>query len=163
MPNDWLPPLERFSGDWDSYCERLYTIFHNDFIVSKPIFQGQEVGARRLPITNGKTAAFWHLTSTGEKEDERIPDIRRCERIRWPKAFIENPDKLKIWKNKRKNNTNICLWLDDVTENYLVVLGERDGYYLLRTAYYIEREHSRKKLQKEYEAYTASAATQLNG
>ena len=163
MPNDWLPPLEHFSGDWGNYCDYIYDIFHSHFIASKPIYCGREVKTRYYPMSDGKTETFWHLTSTGENNDDRIPDIRRCERIRWPKSFIENPDKVKVWRNKRKKNTNICLWLDDCSESYLVVLGERKDYYLLLTAYCVEEEHRKKKLRKEYEAYTASAATQLNG
>lgn len=128
---------------------------------SKPTFEGAPVTARREPLYDGKTGAFWHITSQGDIEEERIPNMRRCERIRWPKAFIEHADMVKAWRNTRSGEKNVCLWLEE--ENYLVVLGERPGYFLLRTAYFVEYEHTRRKLRKEYEAYMADAAKLRKG
>ena len=38
-------------------------------------------------------------------------------------------------------------------ENYIVILTDRGEYYMFITAYYIETEHRKRKLLKEYEAY----------
>ena len=53
---------------------------------------------------------------------------------------------------KRKGEKRICIWFEDV--EYLVVLALRKGYILLWTAYPVMRPHRKRKLQKEYAAYT---------
>lgn len=86
-------------------------------------------------------------------DKDRLPDFRRCERIRWPKPVIEHDTdpSIKVWRNQRGREERICLWL--VPEDYLVVLAERDEYILPWTAYLVEQPHQQRKLQREYEAY----------
>ncbi|OGW55699.1 MAG: hypothetical protein A2Y81_05810 [Nitrospirae bacterium RBG_13_43_8] len=151
----WLPPLVLFSkyeGNWERYLEAIYNYFKQDFLDNRPSFRGRRLGLKKHPLEQGKEATFWHFIQEGPNEDDRIPDIRRCERIRWPKPVIENADKsvIKIWENKRKNDKRILLWLEG--QEYLVVLAERKGYLLPWTAYLVIEEHRKKKLQKEYEA-----------
>ena len=48
--------------------------------------------------TKGKGYAFWHVISeapqsNNRNESERIPNLRRCERIRWIAWAIEQADK----------------------------------------------------------------------
>ena len=153
---DWLPPLVLFSdsgGDWQSYLETLYAWFKRDFIDSKPVFQGQRLGLKRYPLSQCKEATFWHMTSEGSDEESRTPDLRRCERIRWPKPVIEHDadPTIKIWCNQRGREKRICLWF--VQENYLVVLADRGEYILPWTAYLVEKPHQQRKLTKEYEDY----------
>jgi hypothetical protein len=109
-------------------------------------------------MEQGKEATFWHLISEGKVEGERLPDMRRCERIRWPRPIIEHADEpvIKIWENKRKRETRICIWFEDV--EYLVVLASRKGYVLLWTAYPVTWAHTKRKLQKEYEAFLKANA-----
>lgn len=38
-------------------------------------------------MADGKEATFWHMIQEGRIEEDRTPDIRRCERIRWPKPI----------------------------------------------------------------------------
>jgi hypothetical protein len=106
----------------------------------------------------GKAATFWHLISEGKAEDERLPDLRRCERIRWPRPIIEHADTpiVKVWENKRKRDQRICVWFEE--EEYLVVLARRKGYVVLWTAYLVTRPHTRRKLQREYKAYIKANA-----
>lgn len=61
---------------------------------------------------------------------------------------------LKVWENERKGKKRMLIYHED--EDYLVVLDVRDSYSLLWTAYPIERNHTREKLMKEYEAYEKS-------
>lgn len=158
----WLPPLVLFSdyeGNWERYLEAIYNYFKQDFIDNRPSFRGQRLGLKKHPLEKGKEATFWHFIQEGPNEDDRIPDIRRCERIRWPRPVIENGDKpaIKVWENKRKNEKRILLWLE--RQEYLVVLAERNGYLLPWTAYLVTEEHRKKKLQKEYESFkNANAA-----
>jgi hypothetical protein len=45
MQNDcWLPCIEEldaYGGDWNNYEGVLYSIFKNDFLDSKPLFEGK--------------------------------------------------------------------------------------------------------------------------
>jgi len=156
----WLPPLVFFSGNWERYLEVIYDYFKQDFIESKPRFKGRKLGLKKHPLEKGKEATFWHFISERRQEDERLPDLRRCERIRWPKPIIEHANKyapIKIWENKRGNETRILLWLEK--QEYIVVLAERKGYLIPWTAYMVIEEHRKRKLQKEYETFiNANAA-----
>lgn len=92
------------------------------------------------------------MVSSGEVEADRLPDLRRCERIRWPKQVIENEymDEIRVWEEMKNGNTRIHLWL--YAEGYLVVLDKRDRYCLPWTAYYVEYNHQRRKLDKRWES-----------
>ena len=153
---DWLPPLvlfEDFQGNWDVYLEAIYELFRQDFIANKPLFQGRRLGLKRHPLTHGKEATFWHMITEGKEEATRVPDFRRCERIRWPKPVIEHESdpKVKYWISVKGNEDRIHIWL--VEEDYVVVLADRRGFLLPWTAFLVTRDHKRKKLMKEYESY----------
>ena len=153
---NWLPELvllEEYSGEWSYYFEVLYSIFKDDFINNRPQFRGVHLGLKRYPLVNGKEATFWHIISEGEGEENRIPDLRRCERIRWPKPVVEHFESryIKLWENERKGEKRICLWLEE--EDYLVILSHRKGYYLLWTTYLVKEEHRKRKLNKEYTSW----------
>ncbi len=153
----WLPDLVLLSdshGDWEEYVETLYQYFCTDFVKSTPRYQGKKVVLSHQPRILGKEATFWHLISGGEVEEDRIPDLRRCERICWPKPIIENANKevcIKVWENTRKKGKRVCLWFEEV--DYLIILAIRKGYFMLITAYLVEQSHRKRKLQKEYEQY----------
>ena len=154
-PN-WQPSLVLFEdsqGDWNHYLATIYAFFKQDFIDSKPVFQGKRLGLKRYPLSQGKEITFWHMISEGENEEERTPDFRRCERIRWPKPIIENDSDqaIKWWRNKRRGQKRICLWLEQ--EEYLVILADRDNYILPWTAYQVTYGNQKRKLQREYEEY----------
>ena len=157
----WLPPLvllNDYGGNSEAYLEAVYTIFKEDFIDSKPTFQGIRFSLKRHPLFQDKEATFWHVTSEGRQETERTPDFRRCERICWLRPIIENAEDpaIKVWENERKGEKRICLWLE--IKEYLVILAKRDGYVLLWTAYLVTQPHQQRKLQKEYEAYKMADA-----
>jgi len=152
----WLPKiitLDEHDNDWGKYFSYVYSIFKRDFVDNKPVFNGKRLGLKKHPEYDGKAATFWHMISEGKVESEREPDLRRCERISWPAPIIENfnDDKIRCWTKKIKRDNRILLWL--VEEDYLVVLNERKGYILPWTAYLIEYNHTRRKLEKEYNAY----------
>jgi len=158
---DWLPSLvylDQFGGEWDRFIEAVYAYFKVDFMDSKPRFQNKAIRLKRYPPLDGKEATFWHITSEGRKEDKRVPDLRRCERIRWPRPIIEhyNDESIRCWSNirgnaRRRNERRIVLWFYD--EDYVVVLADRGGYILLWTAYYVSWDSTRKKLLKDYEKH----------
>lgn len=162
--NCWLPQCEYYdsSESWQDYENYLYNIFRSDFIEDHPQFEGKDVKIRFRPIENNKEEAFYHVTCQDyQKDGNRVPDFRRCERIRWIKAFIENYqcdpssctdcDGIKIWEKPYKSNKRVHLLFEE--ERYIVVLERRQKYCLLITAFYIEQDHTLKKKVKEYEQY----------
>lgn len=152
----WLPALvllEQYGGEWDKYIEAVYQYFKADFIDSSPQFENRNVKLKRYPLFQNKEYTFWHVTSEGEKEEERTPDIRRCERIRWPRPIIEHctHTSVRCWQNKRGQDKRLILWFHE--SDYVVVLADRKKYVLLWTAYLVTYNHTREKLQKEYEEF----------
>lgn len=157
----WLPELiklEDFNGDWNRYIDEVFSIFYRDFIENQPKFQNKWVRCRR-DLIKGKEAAFWHCTSEGPDENNRTPDIKRCERIGWIKTVIEHSDSPKVdyWSVRRRGETRWLLWFN---EEFLIVLGERlrkrDGfkYMQLITVYCTEEEHRKEYLRKERDEYS---------
>lgn len=152
----WLPGLLLFKdsgNDWEKYFEKVYAQFKADFIDKRLSYRGQKVGLKQNPLSKGKEATFWHLISEGKIEEERTPDLRRCERIGWPAPIIENCDDscLKVWVETIKNEDRIHLLCPQ--ERYLLVLAVRRGYILPWTAFYIKYDHQLEKKLKKYEQY----------
>ena len=161
VPPDWLPSLillDDHGGNWERYIEAVYDVFERDFVLSKPLFQGQRLGLKRHPFDQGKEVTFWHMTSEGDREAERLPDLRRCERIGWVRAIIEHSDDplVKAWENQRGSESRLCLWLEQ--HEYLVVLAKRRSYTLPWTAYTVTKPHQKRKQQKDYERYIKTRA-----
>ncbi|MBL4885489.1 MAG: hypothetical protein JKY95_13255 [Planctomycetaceae bacterium] len=153
---DWLPdliPLVEYDGDWKQYLDAIYQIFRKDFLQSKPRYASKRFALKKHPIEKGKEATFWHLISDGKNEDERTPDLRRCERIAWPRPIIEAIDTqdVFVWRNKRGRSERILIALHDFS--YVVVLDDREDFVLLWTAYYVEQKHRRRKMEKEYKRW----------
>ena len=158
-----LPPLvllHNFNDDYFKYENAIYQLFIKDFIDSNPVFRGQTLGLKRHPLFKDREATFWHILSEGPIENERTPDLRRYERISWPKSIIEychtSCTNIKVWENYRKGEKRILLWCEDI--EYLVVLAERKDYILFWTAYPVTDGHTKRKLQKEYEEYNKNPA-----
>lgn len=157
----WLPDTIPYNSNenWGDYEDALYSIFEYDFIKSQPRFKGKQVQIRRHPVELGREEAFWHVTCRDfSKDGDRKPDLRRCERIKWVRAFIENYDCKKscgndcdglyIWATQYKNKTRFKILFKD--EMYVVIIEEREKYCLLITAFYIDNENRLEKMLKEY-------------
>ena len=112
------------------------------------------VATKKYPLESGKEHTFYHITHDGgESEEDRLPNFRRMERIRFPRFLIDNIEHpyLKVWENQRGGSTRILIYHPD--EKYLVVLKKLQNYLLLWTAYLVDHSHQERKLLKEYEAY----------
>jgi hypothetical protein len=112
-------------------------------------------GARRHPEAAGRWASFWYLVQEGPVEDDRLPDLRRCERIRWVRWVIENAGthaEIGEWQEVRGTQIDTLLWY---REEYLVVLAQRQGYWLLKTAYCTTQRGRIEKKRRERDAYLA--------
>jgi len=151
-----LPKLilfEDYKGNFTLYNEAVYAIFKNDFVKNRPIFQNKKLALKAHPLIDGKEYTYYHFTHSGNIETERIPDLRRMERIGFPKPMIDFSDdsNLKVWRNKRGTNERILILHE--TERYLVVLEDRKDYILPWTAYLIEDDSRLKRLLAEYLCY----------
>ena len=148
----WLPELiclGDYGGVWPRYVEAVYAVFKRDFIDSQPILCGKSVQCRR-ELVDGKEAAFWHCTSEGPDEQQRVPDLRRCERIGWARAIIEHSRDASVqtWSVRKSRDKRTFLWC---AEEYLIVLGQRKRTWQLITAFPTDRGHTVKKLRREAE------------
>ena len=88
------PALILFRGEWAHYENLVYQAFIDSFVKPDTRFQGWRVSAQYRPETRGKGFSFWHTISEApdkknRNEDDRIPDLRRCERIRWIRWVID--------------------------------------------------------------------------
>lgn len=154
-----LVTLLSFNGKWDLYIEEIYKRFKTDFIESKPTYKSQQVNVRKHPYHKEKEGCFWHLISEGNIEEDRLPDLRRCERISWIRPIIENYNSNNIccWISNKSERKRVLIALDDFS--YLVVLEPRPSFTLLITAYYLEKSHSVKKKKQEFENWKKAGGT----
>ena len=151
-----LPPLEPFSGNWEEYVDRVYKIYCDLILKSNLCFRKISVRPRFTPESKGKIYGFWHVTSDGNVEEDRIPDLIRCERIRWISWVVENIDnydEITWWDERSKsNNREVVLWVE--AEQFVVVLAWRSrGYWLLKTAYLADKPHKIKSLGRKKARY----------
>ncbi len=141
-----MPELLEFNGVWNSYINKVYHEFQMSFLNAGIRFRGLPVQPRYTPEYDGKEFGFWHLTSEGEKEEERTPDLERCARIRWISFMIQHHESehLSCWEERKGSNSEIVIWHE--AENYVVVLAARRDYWLLKTAYVVNRSGKRRQL-----------------
>ena len=110
-------------------------------------------------MEKGKEANFWHFISEGPDEASRTIDIRRCERIRWPRPvidrFVDRKPALAAailwWKTRRGCEDRFVLALPDFS--YVVIVADRGEYVLPWTTYCVEHDHRRQKLRRECDEY----------
>lgn len=154
------PELLPIEGDWQSYEETIYEAFLESFVRPDVTFRGSNVTAPYRPESRGKHFSFWHVISEAphpgnRNEDERIPDLRRCERIRWITWAIENADSgkegISWWENQRGRDTNVVIWAEQW--DFAVILGKRRDYYVLKTAYANLRSSRIRAFAKERAAF----------
>lgn len=165
MSVDWLPGLLRLEdsgGNWGRYLDALHQRFLTDFVESKPDWLGKDVRLKRHPEHDGKSATFWHMISEGSTEADRTPDMRRCERIAWPRPIMDEfddadpgttPCRVLWWTELRGTETRYHLAPDDFS--YVVVVADRGAFVLPWTAYYVEHAYRREKLRKKWRAFWA--------
>ncbi|MBD3330812.1 oxidoreductase [Candidatus Peregrinibacteria bacterium] len=146
LPN--LIKLEDFGGNWGKYIDAVYMVFKVDFLDKNPTLNGKRIILCNKDLYRGKENTFWHITSAGKEEEERIPDFSKCERIRWIDYYINEAnndnESIVIWEEDRKVKISNDQW------DYVIILIPTRNCYLLLTAYPVEREHRRLKIKKSY-------------
>jgi hypothetical protein len=157
---DWLEPiveLKDFDGDPTVYIEHLFSIFTHDFIESTPQFRGNRVFYDNHD-DGGKPNAFVHITTEENRETRsRELCLRRCERITWIRAIIENSDDpaVLMWDKEQKTGKGwkMRTYLFLEPEDFLVVLEQKTrGHYMI-TAIYVDNPNQKRKHLKAYNEY----------
>jgi hypothetical protein len=137
----------------ESVMENLYGIFRRDFVDNPARYRGH--GVWFFPEKDrGKENIFWHLV---EREDKaaggRLPDFRRSERLPWARPMLDNlgqPEVLDWDYEEGDGSIHTYVWLENF--DYLIVMKKYpNGQRRLITAYYLDYEHTRRKLRKKYE------------
>lgn len=155
--------LEDYSGDYHKFIDAVYQIFENDFIRHKTKFGSHVLGMKINPKFQERAYTFYHMTHEGEDENNRTPDLRRCECMPWAKPVIENVQNwnLKFWRQSRNRSENrICIWLEcseEVEDDYFIILEVRETYVLLWTAFMSKYSNSIRKKFKEYKEWKDSS------
>jgi len=103
-------------------------------------------------MEDGKEKVFWHIT---DKEmhpySDRLPDIRRAERLNWIRPMIENCNENEIQcfdYTESSGQIRAYLWLERY--DFIVILGKLPRInYTIITAFYIDFENKRRELRKK--------------
>jgi len=152
----WLPKelcYASYGGNWDKFLSALYDIFLTDFKHLKAKYEGRTV-VYDSRIEYGKEKAFWHLIQRDDfSTRQKLPDIRRCERIPWPKPIIENSvdTRVSVWGKRIKREVRTHIWLEAL--DYIVVLSEKPKVVVIVTAYCTDIESQRRKLRKDRDKF----------
>lgn len=158
------PELIYFSDfdSWNDYEDEVYNIYLETVVNANLLFLNVPVKVRFRPTTKEKAFGFWHLISEAQdqnnkNEDDRLPDLKRCERIKWVAWCIQNIEQegFLYWENQRGRDTHVVILAEQL--DFVVILAKRktdleEKYYLLKTAYCI-KEHTKRKLRREYESF----------
>ncbi len=163
----WLPDLILFTdynGDWPSYERALYDVFVTCFITSESTaFSPKRLAVKKQPYPKNRELGFWHLISEEQNrrrgappnEEERTPDMRRCERIRWPRPVIDKyqSDCVVYWRTEERRQLFTLIALPDFS--YALILREGENYMQLVT-HYVTWERRGQEFRAQYEEYVAS-------
>lgn len=154
-----LLTLNEFGGDWSAYIEAVYDRYLTMVVRQNLTFRGKRISFKHVPATDGKGAAFWHaVQEAGETnaEEDRMIDLRRCERIAWPAYMLRNAledgsqGPVFWWETVRNGRKRVVLWLRD--DDYALILEDRGDYYLFWTTYLV-RGGRRRKFEAENAAF----------
>lgn len=145
--------LNDFGGDWRKYIDAIYDVFYGDFIKHRCKFGSNQLRLKWHPLFQDKAYTFYHMTHKGDIESERIPDLRRCERMPWARPTVEDVEDhaLKFWEQERNGRHRICVWLDvDNGDDYYCIIEVRKEYVLMWTAFYADYPNASRKKEREY-------------
>lgn len=151
-------------SEWNIYLNNLYNeIFKPQFIDSYPMFKGWKVFIRKEPKDGEWEHGFTHMTHVDLAHNldpnDRIPDLRRSERLNWVKPIIQhyqcsmenNCGQILYWEEMFRGRIRCNLLFE--SERFLVVLERAKDVYFIITSFYIEKEWELNKRIKKYNAY----------
>lgn len=146
-------------GHFKEYEDGLFEIFLSKYENGAIVYNGLPVRMKHYPPNYGPRSGFYHLICENydhtQNEEDRVPNPRRCERLKWPETIImscgSQCPELLVWENKRHGKENIVLFCPEL--DYVVILSKRKNYLLLTTAYPVEYNNRRNNLLEEYNKY----------
>jgi hypothetical protein len=170
MP-DCLPEMAIVYPWTSTTYEMLYKIFCRDIRDHIPQYMGHNVWIYR-DMEDGKEILFWHLTTRTSKqkmiprrklkfypdnqvcsEPERLPDLRRCERLPWVKPLIERSSEPEVlsWDYEECDLTiKTYIWVKDY--DFVVIMKKySDGKRRLITSFYVDENYKRDDFKRKYE------------
>jgi hypothetical protein len=158
-----LPPLIPFGqGEGNDSAERLanfiealYGLYLKTVVKAALMFRGLPVKCQFRPETFGKHFAFWHMMQEGPVENNRTIDPKRCERLLWIPWLLNHcacgDARIRVFRqNARNGEISWVLWLYE--QDYAVILWERNGYFLLKTAFLV-KPHKRQEFERDWKKY----------
>lgn len=157
------PLLTPYECQQEDYLDSLYAAFLSDLVHGNLFWKDSAtpLSLRRNPMVSERHAIFWHIISGGGSEESaRVIDGERCRRLHWIAPMIRmfnlthpalGAGTIRWWRSPRPGSPRFLLSTSDYS--YVVVIEERPEYALLVTAYCVEQEHRRRKLQKEHDAH----------
>lgn len=170
MP-DWLPDIVSVDPWTEGTYDMLYQIFCRDIRDYDLRYFGNKVWIFQ-DIEDGKEKIFWHLTTRSARaikiprrkrkfypagqtyiDEDRYPDLRRCERLPWIKALIEKAREpgLITWDYEEGDGTiKTYVWLKEL--DFAVIMKKYpDNKRRLITSFYIDKNFKRKDFERKYE------------
>ena len=169
MP-DWLPDIVCVDPWTQGTYDLLYDIFCRDIRDHDLRYAENEVWIFR-EMEDGREKIFWHLTTRSVKkikiprrkkkfypkgqtytDEDRYPDLRRCERLPWIRASIENawePEVL-AWDYEEGDSTiKTYVWLKGY--DFTVIMKKYpDDKRRLITSFYIDKSYTREDFERKY-------------
>ena len=169
MP-DWLPEIVCVNPWTAETYDFLYNIFCRD--IRDHDLRYFENNVWIFPeMEDGKEKIFWHLTTRFTKKiriprrkkkfypagqtyinEDRYPDLRRCERLTWIRALIEKAGDSSVlaWDYEEGDLTiKTYLWLKD--HDFAVIMKKYpNNSRRLITSFYMDKPYIRKDFEKKY-------------
>lgn len=148
----WLPQLlvvqpwttETYNGLYTTFCQEIKA--HALMLDGLPVWFFPET-------EDGRERIFWHLTSRDDdKTGDRIPDLRRCERMHWVRYILANAHASEVikWDYREPDKTvKTYLWLKD--HSFVVILKKYpDGSRRLITSFWVDYQSKVRDLESKW-------------
>ena len=153
--------------DIEDILNKLYEFFLKNLAESNLQWHNKPLIMRPEPSINGRHAIFYHIISDSyngkySKESNRSLSVERCARIHWIYPMIKQAEScfprsennnIHWWKSDRQGNSGTRYAIATKDYNYVVIIEEKKIETMLITAYYVEQNHRRTKLQKEHDRF----------
>ena len=169
MP-EWLPDMLCVNPWTEKTYDMLYKVFCQDIRDNNLIYMSNKVWIF-LEMEDGKEKIFWHLTTRYVKikkiprrkrkfypeeqthdEEERLPDLRRCERLPWVRALIEysSEPNVQAWDYEEGDLIiKTYIWLKDF--DFVVIMKKySNGTRRLITSFYVDKPYKQKDFERKY-------------
>lgn len=153
----WLPDQLSLSGTWQEIIDRLWAVFHTDFVKGCPTFNSVPVAWDRRKLDGDpRDEGFWHIiTRKDYASGNRLLDQPRAKRLRWARAVLDNAhtdDVLVFDYEEGLGKIRTYLWA--ATVDYVVILEKKPRWqsdvYFLVTAFCLDGPSRRRDLDKKY-------------